>query len=66
MKLKAPCRWNITKSQLGFEWKHQNLPGDPIYARSFYELNGLNGLIFFLEDRYGKKFTRKATALLLF
>lgn len=64
MKLKPPHRWNVAKSQLGYEWKHQNFPEDPIYTRSFYELNGRDGLIFFLEDRYGKRFTRKATELL--
>ena len=64
MKLKPPHRWNVAKNQFGYEWKHQTLPEDLIYTRSFYELKGRDGLIFFLEDRYGKRFTRKATEAL--
>jgi hypothetical protein len=64
-KLSAPYRFHVSKQPWGWQWKHQTEQYDPIYERHFYELDGVQGLIYFLEDRYGSRFSKKALATML-
>jgi hypothetical protein len=74
MKLPAPYKFHLSKQPWGWQWKHQTKSGDPIYERPFYDLaasstilllEGYHGLKWWLEDRYGVRFAKKALDSLL-
>jgi len=64
-KLPPPYKFHLSKQPMYWQWKHQTEPGDRIYDRIFAELDGVHGLIYFLEDRYGSRFAKKALATML-